>query len=1713
MNLEQFSHDGTHGKHIFISSECAPIDDELDEAQDTFKYGEELTSSSGSMIPPRPILKMGNRTVRARASGTKKQFCVYCQKSNTKIARHLERKHSNETDVAYALSFPKRSKRRCMLLDQLRKKGNYLHNIEVIQNGNGDIVMQKRTKRKRSAMDYLPCQYCLAFFLREGLEKHESLCRTKMISQSCSESLEQLDTKHESSFQPTPELNVQPLVRLNLDQLQSPKSGFEARSHPDLVLISQSSAIDCSELISQNNFETCSFSSTQSSPEISDQPDLKPCLGPSHVFSQPSPEPFLPNNSDLGQAPRADFSDECTFSSSLESSPQSRFESHLQPNELSSPVHPNPTPFSQSTLIISAENNPETSKTSFELCPTPEPGPLPYPESSPSHPSVDSCFEEVLRSNPETTLSCAPEYYSIVESNVKTTLESCLVSSMVYTDVSSKANLNAEPCHQPSVKQMPSAHPTQPGFESLPSSVGCDLREPPSPELCSQTTFMLSHEPTFQSKFESCTQAEKTSPCCSPKSHHQSRFLCGECRRSPSQTNFELCLSSSPETSPLPYPESDPGLQISFEPCFEPVFQSSSETSVFPTPEPFCYQGVESNMKPTVEPCLTSSMKCSSPEANTESIPQMPSTISQSLDSDASSGLDCNLIKDDCSLRPPAESLTYQKKSFEIVDADSTFSSSSCTKTDTASTLKLKKCSGSHSSLKSSPQSSSSLTCSTASSKSVLFQQISLNKTPDCEGLGKKRQFCLYCKKPYIKMARHLSQKHANEMDVVHALGFRKGSKKRLFVLEQLRKKGNYQHNVEVLKNGSGELITSKRANKDYSVGVYLPCQYCLAFYIRHELWRHERRCQMRTNGNPVCLKRTVSSKLLPLQGSVSGDLEEAIHSMKQDSVLHHLRDDALICKYGAWLFVKLGHDKKRQIYITQKMRELARFMLAVKELDGSVQYLHHVCTPSRFDLVIKGAKIVSGFDETLNKFEKPSLAIKIGNSIRQAAEIICGENVMEGDTETVANVKEFIGLLEKNWISCAKNTNLFDRCIDRPTAALFACQENCPVSNKPSKNLKPESCAHSTSQEGGENVDGNESGLYAVISNGSQSYPDKNEKLLCSINGVEPSANPAAQSSGSQQSKVSYSKSEVLPFRTRTAKSGKKQFCVYCTKPFIKIARHLSRNHAKETDVARALSFPKGSKLRQCLLKQLRNRGNYQHNIKVQQTGNGEIIPQRRQKKYDLLTSYQPCPHCLGFFLQHELWRHERSCDMKNDEKPCHRRTFRSALCKKFALHDLSEGCQTLVCNMRDDDISKYLRNDALICKLGNRFYEKHGHEMEGNGYISKKMRALGRFMLAVRELDHNVEDLYQVCTESRFSLALEAAKKLGGFDPHTNKFKKSVAFKMGSYLKWATEIALGENDIRDEARNQAQKFMELLGTAWFSYEPSQIHATSPCKQTEGDIIHLVDDVVKLQNFLKNAEDKARLDLVEHPNRDSWKRLCESLLAEMTLFNRGRRSIAEKMLLEDYIQRDKEPIHDEMFEPLTKLERALNGVLIRVGVTCKDGSCIPVLFTERMASSLDILIKYREGVGVPMDNPYMFAQTMADAHIRAHDCIRALAQNCGLSKPHVHTHKYVATIFQILSLNGSEKQQLATLVGDDSFDHQTLDENFSELAKICKMLQTMDEGTGASEDTGIFLFYFLTHEMLCRIFRSRPANLYAFYVGALSRLSLKHSTVFRPPN
>ncbi|KAG7487017.1 hypothetical protein JOB18_044609 [Solea senegalensis] len=115
-----------------------------------------------------------------------------------------------------------------------------------------------------------------------------------------------------------------------------------------------------------------------------------------------------------------------------------------------------------------------------------------------------------------------------------------------------------------------------------------------------------------------------------------------------------------------------------------------------------------------------------------------------------------------------------------------------------------------------------------------------------------KKQYCLYCKKAYVKMARHLERAHHNKLDVAKALSLPKGSLERKKQLEYIRNRGNYAHNAAVIESGKGELVPFKRPSKDAQGKDFMHCAYCQALFTRKVLWRHKRSCKLQPAPVPV---------------------------------------------------------------------------------------------------------------------------------------------------------------------------------------------------------------------------------------------------------------------------------------------------------------------------------------------------------------------------------------------------------------------------------------------------------------------------------------------------------------------------------------------------------------------------------------------------------------------------------------------------------------------------------------------------------------------------------------------------------------------------------------------------------------------------------------------------------------------------------------------
>ena len=114
----------------------------------------------------------------------KRHACLFCGKLMVKIARHLERAHRKKPEIVRVLSLKKGSSVRRNLLDNLRNRGNFKHNSEVLKNGKGIIIPKKRQRRtirgkctRSSFNDYVACQYCQATLMTKEMPKHSERCR------------------------------------------------------------------------------------------------------------------------------------------------------------------------------------------------------------------------------------------------------------------------------------------------------------------------------------------------------------------------------------------------------------------------------------------------------------------------------------------------------------------------------------------------------------------------------------------------------------------------------------------------------------------------------------------------------------------------------------------------------------------------------------------------------------------------------------------------------------------------------------------------------------------------------------------------------------------------------------------------------------------------------------------------------------------------------------------------------------------------------------------------------------------------------------------------------------------------------------------------------------------------------------------------------------------------------------------------------------------------------------------------------------------------------------------------------------------------------------------------------------------------------------------------------------------------------------------------
>lgn len=116
----------------------------------------------------------------------KQYSCIFCEKlMKTKLSRHLLTVHKTEQQILeLCQKTTKGSKERKDAFIKLEKLGAYKHNLKVIQNETGTLLVQKRPSVGKlvKGADYRACPECRGFYNKSSIRRHLKQCTTKFYT-------------------------------------------------------------------------------------------------------------------------------------------------------------------------------------------------------------------------------------------------------------------------------------------------------------------------------------------------------------------------------------------------------------------------------------------------------------------------------------------------------------------------------------------------------------------------------------------------------------------------------------------------------------------------------------------------------------------------------------------------------------------------------------------------------------------------------------------------------------------------------------------------------------------------------------------------------------------------------------------------------------------------------------------------------------------------------------------------------------------------------------------------------------------------------------------------------------------------------------------------------------------------------------------------------------------------------------------------------------------------------------------------------------------------------------------------------------------------------------------------------------------------------------------------------------------------------------------
>ena len=282
---------------------------------------------------------------------------------------------------------------------------------------------------------------------------------------------------------------------------------------------------------------------------------------------------------------------------------------------------------------------------------------------------------------------------------------------------------------------------------------------------------------------------------------------------------------------------------------------------------------------------------------------------------------------------------------------------------------------------------------------------------------------CLYCQKLVLKLPDHLLSHYEQEEDVNTLKSLPTKSKERMLLISKLRGMGTFKHNEAAILSGKGKLIPKSRGQVPVSPSKMIACVFCGETFRKSTYYKHKKTCALRSMRPEKTAHRLPATKVSTfmlgrkISDSLKLDFEENIlMKMKADAISKAVKGDSLILSFGLVLLDNLSGREDIYNHIRNKLRELGRLLIQLKEGNADIGSLGDILNPGKFEAVVEATLSISGYRHETATFAIPSLAKRVGESLQKCASIATKDAIISGNRIKKEEISDFLSLHEMDW-------------------------------------------------------------------------------------------------------------------------------------------------------------------------------------------------------------------------------------------------------------------------------------------------------------------------------------------------------------------------------------------------------------------------------------------------------------------------------------------------------------------------------------------------------------------------------------------------------------------------------------------------------------------------------------------------------------------------